>query len=756
MKIRERITAILIAAAMTAGLAVSGAWAASFNPVVDTITTKSDSRIPALISAIDLQSFTSPTAEKVESLISYFIFDSKYSAIGGDAWPYTNDTIWTTCSDGNYTISGINGSGCFAYAKFVMNVIYGCTGEFMKEGEGAGKITASGLENFLRTNAQAGEHLRLGNVHSVLFISCDANGFYYLDTWSAYHVTLHYTTFEKFAAACNDSSSSVELGLYNANTNVNDVSKQLEGGSQGTNITISPNNYPSGQLVKGNYCNLTGTITSSTPITSFVGTIYSSGGTIIQSKTEHPNTKTVDISTSSINQLSFGSLAVGSYYLEYDVTNESGNRVIWSSDTFTVTDALSTLSINPVSYPSGTFTPKPYDLTGTVTSNYDITSVAGFIDNENGDTLYTATILNINAKAFNIENSGIDNALKFGELAPGDYYLIYTASDVSGNSVTWRSPVITVPSNGTTEPVDPIDTITIKPTSYPTGNIKAGAFSLKGTISSSGSKLTTVTGSIVRANGTVSQTVEAAVNANSFDISGSTINSKLKFGSLSAGYYMLVYTATNANGITETWTSPVFAVSGKTLFTDVTNTGDWYYDYVYAMADNGFLAGYDNGNGTYSFKPANSVTRAEAIAILYQVYSSEHGQPDLSGKTVPFTDVSASAWYRTAVTWAYNAGVISGMSETTFAPAGTLTREQFAVILRAYAGYTGHDTSKTSDLSVFTDQGNISDYARTAMSWAHAQGLLSGMGDGTIAPKGAVSRAQAATILYSLKKNGLS
>lgn len=757
MKIRQRITALFLAAGITAALAVSGASASSFNPVVDTITTKSDSRISSLLTAIELQSFTSPTAEKVESLISYFIFDSQYSAIGGDAWPYTNDAIWTTCTDGKYTISGINGSGCFAYAKFVMNVIYDKTGDFLKEGEGAGAITASGLEAFLRANAQAGEHLRLGNIHSVVFISCDANGFYYLDTWSAYHVTLHYTTFEKFASACNESTSSVELGLYNANPNVNDVSKQQGDGSVQTGIVISPNRYPSGQLVKGNYFNLTGSITSVQEISTFIGTIYNTAGSVIQSRTEKSGGTYIDIASSEVNNLSFGSLDEGSYYLEYEVTDVAGTRVIWSSDTFSVTDAVSTLSINPESYPSGNFTPRAYDLTGTVTSNYNITSVAGFIDNENGDTLYTATILDINAKTFDIENSGIDNALKFGELTPGNYYLIYTASDTSGNSVTWRSPVITVSDSDDGEDGGETDAITIHPTSYPTGNISAKAFTLRGTISSSGSKLTSVTGSIVRANGTVSQTVTESVSTGSFDLSGSTIDSNLKFGQLGAGYYKLVYQATNSGGITETWTSPVFAVAGKTLFTDVTNSGDWYYNSVYAMADSGYLAGYDNGNGTYSYKPDNAVARVEAVSLLYQVYCGGHGTPDLTGKTVPFTDTVSGSWYDPALTWAYNAGVIAGTSATTFDPFGTLTREQFAVILYNYAVYNGYDTSASADLSAkFTDADEVSDFAKTAMPWANAKGLINGMGDGTIKPKGAVSRAQAATILWSLTKNGLA
>jgi hypothetical protein len=510
-------------------------------------------------------------------------------------------------------------------------------------------------------------------------------------------------------------------------------------------------------MVKGKYCNLTGSITSGDNITSFVGTIYNaSTGAAVQSKEDKPNSTYVNIGTSKINDLSFATLAEGSYYLVYQVTDAAGNQIVWSSDTFTITQAVSTLSIQPKDYPSGTFTPQSYDLTGTVTSNYTINSVAGFIDNENGDTLYTATILNIGSTTFNIMNSGIDNALKFGELEPGNYYLIYTASDESGNTVTWRSPVITVPGT-TTTPTNPTTGITISATSYPTGNVKAGSYNLRGTVTSTGGKLTKVVGSILRANGTVVQTKEVTPNAATLSIAGSAINSSLSFGKLSAGYYRLVYTATNSSGETATWESPVFAVSSKTLFTDVTNSSSWYYDKVYTMADMGIINGIANGNGSYSFKPDNTITRAEAVTLIYRMYTANHGSVNTSGLSNPFTDVASGSWYHTAISWAYQNKVVNGTSATTFDPNGTLTREQFAVMMYNYATHLGYNTSGRVDLSTkFTDAGQVSSYAQTALSWANYAGLINGNGNGTVTPKGSATRSQCATVLYNLMKNNLA
>lgn len=78
-----------------------------------------------------------------------------------------------------------------------------------------------------------------------------------------------------------------------------------------------------------------------------------------------------------------------------------------------------------------------------------------------------------------------------------------------------------------------------------------------------------------------------------------------------------------------------------------------------------------------------------------------------------------------------------------------------ATILYRYSAKKGRDMTARGDLSGFTDQAASSGYAQGAMTWAVGMGLVSGMGDGTVAPAGSATRAQVATILMRyLEKTG--
>ncbi len=744
-------------------------YAASFNPVVDTITSSSDSRITSMITAINLQSFKSTTSAKVQNYISYFIYDSTYAAIGGSAWPYTNENGYvSSVTDGTYTISGINGSGCFAYSKFVMNVIYGTTGEVLAEGESAGKITASGLETFLRTYAQAGEQLRLGNIHSVTFISCTDSGFYYLDYWSGY-IRLHYTTFAVFAASCNSATSSVQLWLYNANTATNDVSLQTSGSTEpedgtASTLTISPTSYPSGQVVYGNYFNLKGTISSNYTITKATGTIYTESGTAVQTRTATPNACTLSIVDSALNYLAFGSLEPGSYYLEYTATDSSGKTVVWTSDVFYVVEsdsAKSTLSINPVNYPTGSMVAQSFTLTGTVTSNYTLTSVTGYIYNSNGDTLYAALVTGINSTTFNIADSKIDNSLPFGSLDVGSYYLVYEASDSSGASASWTSDVFyivssTSSSSSSTGTSTATSTLSISPTAYPTGNISNSAYNLKGTITSSYS-ITSVTAQIVAADGTVAQTVTDTPNSTSYNFS-SKINPNLKFGSLSSGYYYLYVAAEDAGGNSATWKSDIFAVSTSSstvkLYADLTDSSAWYYWQAYSLTQVGIFAGITSGSYTY-FYPNNTMTRAQAVSLFYRLYSDDFGTPSTSGSN-PFTDVASGSWYYTAVTWAYQTGLVSGTSDTTFEPEREITRQELARIICSYLETYYNTSSNSKDwLASYTDGSSVASWAQDSVNWCIANGIFSSTSTTSLIfePTTAVTRGQGAVLFYNIIAN---
>lgn len=171
-------------------------------------------------------------------------------------------------------------------------------------------------------------------------------------------------------------------------------------------------------------------------------------------------------------------------------------------------------------------------------------------------------------------------------------------------------------------------------------------------------------------------------------------------------------------------------------FTDVT-ASDWFYDGVAYVVSKGMMKGVSDT----AFAPKATTTRGMLVTILYRL----EGEPAANGSG--FSDVENGAWYQAAVDWAAANGIVNGTSETTFAPNGTLTREQMAAILYRYAAYKGYDMSQKAQLDQFQDQSAVSGYAEDALAWANAAGLITGVTDTTLSPKGSAVRAQTATIL---------
>ena len=116
-----------------------------------------------------------------------------------------------------------------------------------------------------------------------------------------------------------------------------------------------------------------------------------------------------------------------------------------------------------------------------------------------------------------------------------------------------------------------------------------------------------------------------------------------------------------------------------------------------------------------------------------------------SAESAGFADVSADDWYATAVNWAASVGVVNGYEDNTFRPNTAITREQLAAILMNYASYKGQDVSARADLSNYTDQPSI--WATETMQWAVAEGLISGVTNTQLQPQGNATRAQVAAIL---------
>ena len=101
--------------------------------------------------------------------------------------------------------------------------------------------------------------------------------------------------------------------------------------------------------------------------------------------------------------------------------------------------------------------------------------------------------------------------------------------------------------------------------------------------------------------------------------------------------------------------------------------------------------------------------------------------------------ITGESWKMLAQTWAVESGISDGSNADAL-----ITREQMVTMLYRYAGAPVGGGMAVSE---FTDGASVSDYAADAVTWALSEGILAGMGGGTLAPQGTATRAQAAAML---------
>jgi len=171
-------------------------------------------------------------------------------------------------------------------------------------------------------------------------------------------------------------------------------------------------------------------------------------------------------------------------------------------------------------------------------------------------------------------------------------------------------------------------------------------------------------------------------------------------------------------------------------FTDV--AGHWAADAISYVYRSKLMTGVGDGR----FDPDSTLNRAMLVTILYRLA----GEPAVAAAN-PFSDVKSGRWYTNAIIWASENKLVSGYGDGRFGPSDTITREQMAQMIYAFARLMGYDTGKTNALNSFADAGEISPWALTALQWANAMGLVTGRSDTELAPGGTASRAEAAAIL---------
>ena len=183
----------------------------------------------------------------------------------------------------------------------------------------------------------------------------------------------------------------------------------------------------------------------------------------------------------------------------------------------------------------------------------------------------------------------------------------------------------------------------------------------------------------------------------------------------------------------------------KMNFVDV-KEGAWFYGSVESAYQKGLMS--NTGKGKQYFEPDTPISRGMVATVLYRMAA----QPKVEFKAT-FSDVTnPKLWYSTAITWASQAGVVSGYKDGRFGPDDNITRQDLAIMLRNYAKKCGIDTSQVGNLTSFLDDEKVDSYAKSAVAWCVKAKLMSGSktdAGSKLNPKNNASRAECAK-MFSL------
>jgi len=145
----------------------------------------------------------------------------------------------------------------------------------------------------------------------------------------------------------------------------------------------------------------------------------------------------------------------------------------------------------------------------------------------------------------------------------------------------------------------------------------------------------------------------------------------------------------------------------------------WYYDAVRICNENELF----NGTSDTTFTPSMKMSRA----MLAQVLANADGYDKTEYTGSSFKDVKPTAWYASAVEWANQKGITTGVGGGKFAPDTLISREQLATMLRRYAEYKGMDiTVENASFEGFADADKVSEWAKQGVEWAVEKGVIKG------------------------------
>ena len=179
-------------------------------------------------------------------------------------------------------------------------------------------------------------------------------------------------------------------------------------------------------------------------------------------------------------------------------------------------------------------------------------------------------------------------------------------------------------------------------------------------------------------------------------------------------------------------------------FTDVSRS-DWYYQFVDYVTSKGYF----NGTSETTFAPADNMTRAMFVTVLFR-FDGAKGDRSQSA----FTDVAPGEWYTDAINWAAANRIVDGVGNGKFAPNDPITRAQMCTMIERYLALYKKawkvTLPETGSVSVMVDENAIPAYALAAVKQCQRHGLVNGFEDGTFRPNDLSTRAQVAAVIYRM------
>lgn len=185
-----------------------------------------------------------------------------------------------------------------------------------------------------------------------------------------------------------------------------------------------------------------------------------------------------------------------------------------------------------------------------------------------------------------------------------------------------------------------------------------------------------------------------------------------------------------------------YAETKSGTFTDI--SGHWAESIIKEAASLGIVGGYPDG----TYLPDNLIKREEFFKLLTNILTEK---PDTANTKILFTDVVADEWYVPTIKTAVAAGITSGYGDGTFGIGLMISRQEAAKV--AGSVIPAYDVDGNNGVGQVRDKDKIADWAYPYVDLMFKKGYMKGDTEGDFRPTTALTRAEAATILLSVRKN---